>query len=448
MHTPNFNLFESNVNLEQAFGFSEAEKSISNYSNTIKTTNDSNSSSPNPYEFVRNEISKKTNRGRKENFSLPKNISQCEICLKYSDQSKEELINCSICKCLFHESCYKQYETISPSLANEKPIYTCQRCVQAKKLNKPINDKIFNCFICGNSNKVLKYNPLNRNFYHSICLCFIPELHNLPGEELTRDNIRKWRYKNSCKYCGAKLSKSVAVIKCKRPKCKDYYHIPCSIEKGMIFDLNFMKQFYDVFSNDQIPFFCSNHNKKISNNYKNFIMKKINDDNVKIKEEKKTFSNNFVPIEDKKMENEDIFEEKKQDENEEEKIFGDINRSFSSMFTENEIFFRNDNNNENEEIEKEEEQEQEEEKQEEEEEKTDIMDLDESYDKNNAFYLNFPKRLNETNCEDNNENNSTVIFSENNNKTKNFNVDEFCLNKKSGFILNRRDSYNFWLLNT
>ena len=72
MLTPNFNLFESNVNLEQAFGFSEAEKSISNYSNTIKTTNDSNSSSPNPYEFVRNEISKKTNRGRKENFSLPK----------------------------------------------------------------------------------------------------------------------------------------------------------------------------------------------------------------------------------------------------------------------------------------------------------------------------------------------------------------------------------------
>ena len=64
-------------------------------------------------EAINNEISKKTNRGRKENVSLPKNIPKCDICLKYSTISKEELSSCSVCQCLFHKSCYTQYEKIN-----------------------------------------------------------------------------------------------------------------------------------------------------------------------------------------------------------------------------------------------------------------------------------------------------------------------------------------------
>ena len=82
-----------------------------------------------------------------------------------------------------------------------------------------------------------------------------------------KEKIRRWRYKNSCKYCGEKLSKSVAVIKCKKPKCKDYYHVPCAVVKGMIFSLNFMRKYYNISKNEQIPFYCSNHNKKIVNQY-------------------------------------------------------------------------------------------------------------------------------------------------------------------------------------
>ena len=63
---------------------------------------------------------------------------------------------------------------------------------------------------------------------------------------------------------------------CKNPKCKEYFHIPCAIQKGMLFDLNYMKQYYKVSSFDEIPFYCSNHNKKISYMYKTHI---VNDNN-------------------------------------------------------------------------------------------------------------------------------------------------------------------------
>jgi hypothetical protein len=115
-------------------------------------------------------------------------------------------------------------------------------------------------------------------YYHQICLDNLPELNCLPDEEITKDKIKKWRYKNSCKFCGKKLSKNIAVTKCKNPKCKEHYHIPCAVVKGIIFNLKFMKEFYHVDKNNQIPFYCSNHNKKIYNQYKNYLMnlKKLN----------------------------------------------------------------------------------------------------------------------------------------------------------------------------
>ena len=58
-------------------------------------------------------------------------------------------------------------------------------------------------------------------------------------EAITKDKIKKWRYKNSCKFCGKKLSKNIAVTKCKNPKCKEHYHIPCAVVKGIIFNLKF-----------------------------------------------------------------------------------------------------------------------------------------------------------------------------------------------------------------
>ena len=66
------------------------------------------------------------------------------------------------------------------------------------------------------------------------------------------------------------------MIKCKNPRCKEYYHIPCAIQKGMIFDLNYMKKFYNVSNNEEIPFYCSNHNKKISFIYKTYVMNDCN----------------------------------------------------------------------------------------------------------------------------------------------------------------------------
>lgn len=318
-------------------------------------------------ESNRNEISKKTNRGRKEIFTLPKDILKCEICQEYSDFSNEKIVSCSICKCLFHKSCYNQYETSNSSFSDEKTEYYCQRCFRAKGLKKPIYDKDFNCFICGNSNKVLNYNPLNRNYYHLICLFFIAELCNLKGEELGKENIRKWRYKNSCKYCGQKLSKSVAVIKCKKPKCKDYYHVPCAIEKGMIFDLKYMKQYYNVNKFEQIPFFCSNHNKKIANEYKNYIIDKIEHSE---KKEEKTFLNYNIKNFGENEKN--IFETESNDIN-------NLYSRFTSMSIEEDKDTKIEGNENNEDNYSNPDYD------EEEEEKIDKMDLDESYDRNKNY---------------------------------------------------------------
>ena len=241
-----------------------------NSSKNIESSNNTLSPSLEDTNFTNNLISRKTYRGRKEKMPFPKNKPKCEICLQFSDMSKEELISCSICKCLFHKSCFDKYEF------SQEFSYRCIRCIYAVKLNKPIND--FKCFICNSSNGVIDIdiNYIEGPFYHKVCLDLLIECKGLKRNEIRRE-IRKWRHKNSCRYCGEKLSKNKAVIKCKNPKCKEYFHIPCSIEKGLIFDLNYMKQFYNVKNNYEIPFYCSNHNKKISSMYKNYILNNNND---------------------------------------------------------------------------------------------------------------------------------------------------------------------------
>ena len=262
-------------------------------------------------ESTQNKISRKTLRGRKEKIPLPKDKLKCEVCLEFSDFSKEDLISCSSCKCLFHKSCYNQFEIY------ENTSFKCIRCAYALKLNKSIND--YTCFICGNSNGVLSINISTKCFYHQLCVDLLNEFKGLNGEEICKDNIRKWRYKNSCRYCGEKLSKSKAVIKCKNPKCKEYYHIPCAIEKGMIFDLKYMKKYYGVTRNDDIPFNCSNHNKKISFMYKTHVMNNSNDNIFK----NNIFKNDFMLCENDGTKTFfDVFEdfEEKNEKNEDEKM--------------------------------------------------------------------------------------------------------------------------------
>ena len=415
-------------------------KSLPNNSITTKDSRFPLSEYYNPFKL---KISKKTNRGRKENFSLPKDLIKCDICLEYSEFSDEQVISCAICKGHFHKSCYSQYEMINSTSSDSTPIYKCIRCIQAEKLNKNISDKDFKCFICGHTDKVLNYNPLNRNYYHKICLLFLQELNNLTGEEISKEKIRKWRYKNSCKYCGEKLSKSVAVIKCKKPKCKDFYHIPCSIEKGMIFDLNFMKQYYNNCPEEQIPFYCSNHNKKIANQYKNFVMDKIknkenNEKSEDKKEEKKTFLNDEESIEEQKMEE---VEEMNEDESMEE-----LYKSVDSIsLTEEDAKSEKDDNVitpdgqiNNDDIPDEEK----------EEEKLDNMNLDDSFNlTNDVFHLNFEKILKETELEMKNGDFLSELNTGNNTNNTYINVDQFCLNKKSGFKINRQNSLNFYQYN-
>jgi hypothetical protein len=280
----------------------------------LKTAKDSRSPSLEENEVIYNLIHRKTKRGRKEKISIPKNKLKCGICLELSDYLSEDLISCSTCKCLFHISCYNQSELTV--LEDSSSSYKCIRCVHALNIGKPITD--FHCFICGNSNGVLNRNNITKDFYHQICLDLLSELKGYEGEDICKDKIRKWRYKNSCRYCGEKLCKEKAVIKCKNPKCKQFFHIPCSIEKGMIFDLKFMKKYYKVNKFSDIPFYCSNHNKKISFLYKDYVLNKNQNQNEKKSiydiinnKESKTFFNKIQKYKKKKNNNDRIKKIKK-----------------------------------------------------------------------------------------------------------------------------------------
>ena len=414
-------------NTESDFKHLKGKYSLSNGLKGQKTSYSSSLNDNN--ELNTRKITKRTNKGRKENFSLPTDKIKCDICLEYSDYSKEEIISCSRCQGHFHKSCYDQYEIINSSSPNSTPIYKCFRCVQADKLNKNINDKDFNCFICGHSNKVLNYNPLNRLYYHMICLLFISELCDLTKEEMSKEKIRRWRYKNSCKYCGEKLSKSVAVIKCKKPKCKDYYHVPCAVVKGMIFSLNFMRKYYNISKNEQIPFYCSNHNKKIVNQYKNYIMKeeekKETEENKEKnleKNEEKTFSN-F-----EEQDNKEIFREDNDLELDESLTGMDLDEDEDKKMQESEESENNEEDIKNEQ------------------EKSIIMDLDDSLN-NDVFHLNFGGILKEIYKMEINEGEGFSGLNPENIYGKENNIDEICLNKKNVPFLNRQNSNIFFPFN-
>ena len=318
-----------------------------------------------------NLISRKTNRGRKEKNKFDNNQPKCEVCLEFAEFSKETLISCSTCNCFFHKSCFNQYEEITSS-DEEVKYYRCIRCTHALNLNKNINE--FKCFICYHSDKVLKFNRVQGIYYHQICLDNLPELNCLPDEEITKDKIKKWRYKNSCKFCGKKLSKNIAVTKCKNPKCKEHYHIPCAVAKGNIFDLKFMKEFYHVDKNNQIPFYCSNHNKKIYNQYKNYLMnlKKLNGLPYN-KEEKELIYN-----EETKLDEEYIKDDIEQDGNiikGWKKNSSEINKEKEEEYKEDEdeefISYYEENENEN----------------------LEINELDESFDNSKDDYLTTFKKI-------------------------------------------------------
>lgn len=345
-------------------------KSKSCTKNSLFSQNDSLSN--------QNLISRKTNRGRKEKNKFDNNQPKCEVCLEFAEFSKETLISCSLCNCFFHKSCFNQYEEITSS-DEEVKYYRCIRCTHALNLNKNINE--FKCFICYHSDKVLKFNRVQGIYYHQICLDNLPELNCLPDEEITKDKIKKWRYKNSCKFCGKKLSKNIAVTKCKNPKCKEHYHIPCAVAKGNIFDLKFMKEFYHVDKNNQIPFYCSNHNKKIYNQYKNYLMnlKKLNGLPFN-KEEKELIYN-----EETKLDEEYIKDDIEQDGNiikSWKKNSSEINKEKEECYEEKEEEYKEDEDeefisyyeeNENENLE--------------------INELDESFDNSKDDYLTTFKKI-------------------------------------------------------
>ena len=247
-------------------------------------------------------ISKKTLRGRKEKSPLPKGKKKCSICLEFDEYSKEPLISCSICKCTFHLNCY--HIQLDKNEINYSS-FKCERCTNSQKENISINS--YKCFICGCNDGVLCHNKTNNSYYHYLCYRLLPELfeESKNESEISKFRIRKWRYKSSCRYCNEHISKDKVVIKCGNTKCKNYYHIPCAIEKGMLFSINFLYKYYcfEEFKDKiSIPFYCASHNKRPAHSYRLNVINNENFDpnNIRCEEftiyPKKSNKNNKIRI--------------------------------------------------------------------------------------------------------------------------------------------------------
>jgi len=103
-----------------------------------------------------------------------------------------------------------------------------------------------------------------------------------------------------------------------------------------------MKNFYKVSNNNKIPFYCYNHNKKISKDYISYIFDAINFDIIK-NNELKTFQNEHNS-------EEEILNNKKYTE-EKEKIYEILKTNNNKLIDENEEYYykneEDDNNDKN-----------------------------------------------------------------------------------------------------
>lgn len=197
-------------------------------------------------------LNKKTKRPTKLSFSSFEKGNQCSICLEFDYYSPSKCVQCTICKCYVHPGCYIDRISNNINLNN----FICQSCSGQGKQK---------CFLCAGQGGILK--EIQQKFYsHEYCARFFKEVH----EEGMQ--IRKWRYRAVCKLCQNKKYNSVPVIKCSNTKCKNYYHIQCAIENGLIFNLGFQEDFYAIKNdNDTIPFYCNYHNKNLIREYENYI---------------------------------------------------------------------------------------------------------------------------------------------------------------------------------
>ena len=196
-------------------------------------------------------LNRKTNRSL-VSFS-EHNEKICSICLENDKYTPSKCIQCTSCLSYCHLECYKQNISNQISLNNFK----CQSC-----LNSPSSK----CFLCFNEKGILKM--VNEKLYsHIYCMKYFKELQEEEFE------IRKWRYRKQCKICHNK-DKTIAgapVLKCNNTKCKNYYHICCAIENGLIFSLSYQSDFYKLDSNEVFPFYCNYHNKNLISQYMDYI---------------------------------------------------------------------------------------------------------------------------------------------------------------------------------
>lgn len=211
-------------------------------------------------------LQKKTKRSAALFISSLEKGNQCSICLEFDHYSPSKCIQCSNCKSYCHIQCYIDNISHNINLNN----FICQTCLN-KTSNNFNNQK---CSLCSCNTGILK--EVVPNFFsHVYCLKFIKEVQ----EE--NFQIRKWRYRSVCKLCqNKKGEKSFPVIKCSNTKCRNYYHIQCAIENGLIFNLGFQKDFYGLGIEEKnnnknieetYPFYCNYHNKILIKEYEDYI---------------------------------------------------------------------------------------------------------------------------------------------------------------------------------
>ena len=183
------------------------------------------------------------------------NETRCSICLG-EEKIVPNCYRCITCSAVFHIECYNLFkfdETKEEILPNTENInnFECYRCKEEKKLETNIK-----CYACKAHSGIIKKFE-EEKYLHHYCYVFFKD-----GFDVLKGGI--------CKSCA---HKKIPVLKCQERNCKEKYHIQCAIDKKIIFWLPYMREQEKIKEetfNNQIPFFCAEHNKPLMDNFAEF----------------------------------------------------------------------------------------------------------------------------------------------------------------------------------
>jgi len=181
-------------------------------------------------------------------------VKVCGACLCNSSDDVNEIVECDGCGISVHEGCYGIQDSGSiTSTASSDPTepWFCEPC--RANIQEP------ECELCPNKGGIYKETDVGK-WIHLVCGLYVPNCNFFDPEGLTKATLFEINYGNwgrrVCSICkDVKYSRTGVCISCDAGMCKQYFHVSCAQENGLLSEPK---------SDDQDSYFghCKLHSEK------------------------------------------------------------------------------------------------------------------------------------------------------------------------------------------